>query len=179
MGWLRKLRLFFKPEPDLELIPLADAADWLQSEAKLVIKESKSSFLEPIKKLKNRRWMLECYLDDWEEKLHQEPHSEISRILQETRKILEQITFAETITFERILSLSKQLQLDFEFLIKLIEESSFVHNYAFFISDQEKEKITVNPLLKEILEMEGIRTDLEQCLTISGLRKMETIILKV
>ncbi|MBS3139794.1 hypothetical protein J4479_02215 [Candidatus Woesearchaeota archaeon] len=179
MGWLRRLIRIFKPEPDLELIPLTETTDWLQAEAKLILNESKRDLAELIRKLKDRRWMLECYLDDWEEKLKREPNSEILYLLQETRKILEQITFAEIVAFERILSLSRQLEADFERMVKLIEESPWAKDYHFFISEQEKGKITLNPLLKEILELEGFRKDLEQCLIRAGLRKIEAIIYKL
>ncbi|HLC81198.1 MAG TPA: hypothetical protein VJH68_00930 [Candidatus Nanoarchaeia archaeon] len=182
MNWIKRLALFFKTEPDLELIPLAEMADWLALEAKSAIKESKGSLSETIRNLKDRRWMLECYLDDWEEKLRIGSMVDVSNLLLETRKVLEQITFAEAITFERILSLSRQLESDFEMLIKQIEGSDFEHNYAFILDQgggKEREKITLNPLLKEILEMEGIRQGLELQLIKSGLRKIEAIIEKL
>ncbi len=175
MGWLKRLIWYFQDDENLELIPVVELNGWLQQEAKVLLKPFKPSISESLRKLKDRRWILECYLDEWQEKLKKELNPEISELFIETRRLLEQITFSEQIVSYRILSLNKSLETGFAELIQRIEQSSFVHNFAFLLAESDKTKISVNPLLKEILEMEGIRAELDRYLITSGLRKIEAI----
>jgi hypothetical protein len=182
MGILNRFKKVFEKEEDLELMPIVEIKAWLTKRAREIVYNTKNELSNYAKKLKDKRWILECNLDEWKEKLkneENEENEEIYDILTHTKKILEQITFSDNFEPERILSLSWKLEVDFEELTRKVEANEFVQNYSILLSETEKEKVTVNPLLKEVLEMEGIRKDLEQILVKSGLRKIETILKKL
>ena len=104
MDWFSQ---WFKKKEIVEITPLKieQLEDWIKLQShKLMFKSELNQSLPPyIEKLKEKRWLLECYLDKWEEKVSNE---EIKAFFSETRQLLDKITFSEKITVFEISQLN-------------------------------------------------------------------------
>ena len=179
MDWFSQ---WFKKKEIVEITPLKieQLEDWIKLQShKLMFKSELNQSLPPyIEKLKEKRWLLECYLDKWEEKVSNE---EIKAFFSETRQLLDKITFSEKINISEISQLNYHLEENIEILIENIEKSSFAHNFTFILSEKDKQsqhEITLNPLLKELIEINGMVKEIEQKITQSGFRIIESLVAK-
>ena len=179
MGWIQslitKLQNFLKSKPEIEKIPINELKDWLSNRSKEIISSTNFKVKEYTQKLKEKRWLLECYLDEWSKKISSEP---VQRIFKNTREVLEDIVFSNE-NLGAIIEVNSKLKGRIDELIQEIEETDFSHNFTFLLKEDEKVIVSVNPLLKELVELEGIRDSFERTVTKSGLRKIETIVNKV
>lgn len=179
MGWLYslivKVRNFLKSKPELERISLSELKNGLTDKSKEVMALSNYNVKEHSQRLKEKRWLLECYLDEWSKKSSSE---QVQKIFKKTREVLEQIVFPDE-DLGTILLVNLRLNGEVESLITEIEETDFSHNFAFLLKDEERVIVSVNPLLKELIELESIRESFERVATQSGLRKIEVILKRI
>jgi chromosome segregation ATPase len=186
MGWivnfLEKIGLVEveTAEANDSAIHINDLEDWTtEQEQDLIINHKlKENLLNYINKLKDKRWMLECKLDDWEKKIHalglDYRSQDVSVIFNETRKFLEILQFENYEDFDNIQEINKKVQENIDPLQRKINESAFSYNYSFILSREEKSQ-AMNPLLKELLEINNLKSDFSELIIKSGFTKISTI----
>lgn len=179
MDWLSRSLQLFKKKKIIEIvpIPLSQLKLWIQKQSREIIAQSNLHYVvtEYKQKLAERRWMLECYLDQWHDKNTQE---EIDIFLSKTRQLLEKITFSEG-DIDAIISTNSLLKEKVEKLIEEVEQSPFAHHFRELIEVQQAESsLAINPLLKELMELNGIMADLEQHASRRGLKTIKSLIRK-
>ncbi|MDP3734514.1 MAG: hypothetical protein Q8R37_04760 [Nanoarchaeota archaeon] len=182
MNWLNRFLQLFKKKKIIEIvpIPIAHLIPWIQNQSQEIRTTSRldNTLADYKQKLHQRRWIVEYYLDQWEEKNVDE---KIQLFLSKTRQIVEKISFPEKDDIEAILTANSLRKEEIEILIEEIEQSPFAHQFQNLIDSQkgqEKNSVAVNPLLKELVELNGIMINLEQKASRSGLRTIKSLILK-
>ncbi len=190
MGWivnlLEKIGLVEVEiaEANDSTIHINDLEDWtVKQEQDLITNHQlKENLFNYINKLKDKRWMLECKLDDWEKKIHalglDYRSQDVSTIFNETRKFLNILQFDDYEDFDKIQETNKKVQESLDPLQRKINESSFSYNYSFILSREEKSQ-ALNPLLKELLEINNLKSDFSELIIKSGFTKVSTIKEKV
>ena len=65
-------------------------------------------------------------------------------------------------------------------LMKTIEDNPFVDDYSYLLSEEEKKSpnVTINPILQELLNLDGFRSEFEKRIVKSGMRVLEKLNLK-
>lgn len=184
MGWLisvlEKLGIMVEEKPDLDIIHINDLQEWARVRTEEIVSQASlnEELINYINKLKDKRWTLECKIDDWEKKINSlglaYKTEDIKSIFNETRKFLELLTFTDENTVSNTLALNSRLEACLERLQKQVEESSFAHNYSFVLSKEEK-GLAINPLLKEFIEVNHWRENFENKIVKSGFGKMEIL----
>ena len=186
MGWivnlLEKIGLVEveTAEANDSAIHINDLEDWVNEQEQDLITnhQLKESLFSYINKLKDKRWMLECKLDDWEKKIHalglDYRSQDVSLIFNETRKFLNLLQFENYEDFNNIQEINKKIQESIDPLQRKISESSFSYNYSFILSREEKSQ-AMNPLLKELLEINNLKSDFSELIIKSGFTKISTI----
>ncbi|MEK6969433.1 MAG: hypothetical protein AABW48_03320 [Nanoarchaeota archaeon] len=203
MSWLFKALNFFKKgsteaNDQIENVQLTDLDAWLKLQTQQLLTTSglNGELVNYVNVLKDKRWMLERQLDEWESKL--KPFGadwidydleEIKNLFQETRTALGVLTFPENITVETVLGLNLSLEPKIKYLLQKADGTDFVTSFnLIFNDDSVKDPIKAdtnqseaandsannsnnqitNHLLTELLELENIKRDFEQKLTSCG-----------
>jgi hypothetical protein len=186
MGWfvtfLEKIGLveLEVAQADESSIHINDLEDWVnKQEQDLIINHKlKENLLNYINKLKDKRWALELKLDDWEKKIRalglDYRSQDVNVIFNETRKLLNYLQFENYDDLNQIQEINKKVQEDLDPLQRKINESSFSYNYSFILSRDEKNQ-AMNPLLKELLEINNLKSDFSELVLRSGFTKIATI----
>ncbi|PIZ51918.1 hypothetical protein COY27_01985 [Candidatus Woesearchaeota archaeon CG_4_10_14_0_2_um_filter_33_13] len=143
----------------------------LKEQELLVRYNLKEEMLNYTNKLKDKRWQLECKIDDWEKKIKylgiDYRSQEISLIFNETREFLELMAFYEVKDLNKIKLLNVKLQESLDHLQEVIGSSSFSYNYSFILPREEKQ-VAINPLAKELIEINLAREEFQSLLSKSG-----------
>lgn len=181
MGWL--LNLFKKLDvvevvADKEVIHINDLHDWLLVQYHVLL--SRHEFDEElpryVNQLKGKRWLLECKLDEWEKRISRDKKEELFTLFRDTRLLLDLLTFPEDNPLEYILKINRKLNSPLHKLISTLEKSPFASEFSFILNEEEKEQgIMVNPLLKELIELQSLHNEFERRVTETGLRAIGTL----
>lgn len=169
MGWLMNFLEKFKiiesedygeeAEPGIHV---NDLLEWLIKEKQNLI--SKHQLEEKVNnythKLKEKRWILECKVDEFEKSLGERKEM-FAPFLSESRKILESMT-PEKKTVESTISMNIRLE-NVEKILRLIEENSI----------EDKEILT--SLLNEFLDLQRHKEGFDETISQSGFSKMQTL----
>ena len=185
MGWIADfLKSFFTDEvdstPELVRIQINDLQDWVRIRTEEIVYDHKidKALINYINELKDKRWVLEVKIDEWEKKISSLGLSykteDISTIFRNTRKFLELLSFSDKPTIKSIFEQNTEFESHMEDLQKSIESSSFSYNYSFILSKEEK-GLAINPLLKELLSLINQKEDFEKKVLRSGYTKMENL----
>lgn len=185
MRWLRsilfKVRGFFDNQEAVEMISVDNLSAWLDQQSNFILENSGmyQEVQEFIQKLKEHRWMLECKMDDWEKMipvLH-EQRSEIINLLSECRKMLELITIPNDYSMRQIANLLSRLHHDIELLSKVLEQNIFFKNYEFLFTEQDKDPThsRMNPLMEELISLNGLCDSFERRIAPTGLVKIQNL----
>jgi hypothetical protein len=183
MGLLQLLLdLFNVKDNNREVVLLSNMEDWLLRQSNDL---DKNGEMNPelnifVNKIKDKRWFLDCKLDEWEIKLAgEEDKDDIKQIFLQTRGFLENLEFSEDLSLGKLLLFHKKLGRELDQLFKAIQQSNFSHDFSFLLTDKEKEiqqqGALVNPLYQELLDLNSIWERFEQKIIKSGLQKMDTI----
>jgi len=185
MGWLAD---FFKniftdeveDNPEMVRLHINDLQDWVRIRTEEIVYEHKinETLTNYVNGLKDKRWVLEVKIDEWEKKISNLGLSykteNISTIFRSTRKFLELISFPDKLTVNHIFEQNSEFEGHLEELQKAIEKSSFSYNYSFILSKEEK-GLAINPLLKELLSLINLKEEFEKKVLRSGYTKMENL----
>lgn len=175
---LEKMGLAAEEEPQVERIHVSEIVDWLSVRVQEIVSvHALDRKVEHyLNSLKSRRWALECTLDEWEAHARVQGHVAARSFFAETRQLLELLTFPEKPTINTLLSIHSRLEPELERLCAKIEKSDFNTNFSFLL-DREQASM-VNPLLKELLDINAIRDQFEQDIIRSGFSKVTTLLQK-
>lgn len=168
-------------EEESEEIVLSGLREWLQYRSRELIINAKLQ--EEAQKyaafLKDKRWFLECQLDKWQEKAREYAQvEEVTPLFRETRRVLELLTFPDPVSLEKVLEQNVQLEQKIHVLSQKVEASSLVHDFDFLFSDGASQE-DLNPLLKELLDMDAQRKAFKQKVIQSGYINLVTVASKV
>lgn len=184
INFLKKLSLAEEEDSSkLEYIHVNDLQDWVKLRIDNIVHSNQLDdwLLNYTNKLKDKRWLLECKIDDWEKKIVSlgldYDTKDISTIFNNVRKFLDLLTFKEPLTLSSVIKFNSKLSENLEKLHKLVEGSSFAYNYTFILSKEEKD-LAINPLLKELIELEQLREIFENKVIASGYSKMDVLLQK-
>ncbi|MEW5896266.1 MAG: hypothetical protein AB1668_01110 [Nanoarchaeota archaeon] len=180
MGWLSKISGFFQSSVQLEEkhgedVYLQDLPLWLDVFMQNIIARHKLS--ESVASycclLKDKRWMLECRLDEWQKRMSyvRNPYErgEITLIFRDTRKFLELLTFSDDISLAEVLAFNNEVQPELDKLIRRIKKSSLSDNFAFFLRESDSNILgEVNPLMSELMAIEELGNNFEEGVLQSG-----------
>lgn len=164
----------------LARITLSGLSEWLDFQVQKIVLKKKLSeeAVRYVKTLKDKRWILECYLDCWTERIKLGQHLKVIALFEETREFLDSITFLDKNNWQDISQFNDHFQLGLEKLIAKIEASYFMHEFSFILDEKERKampEITLNPLLKEFVEMNGLRESFEVQIKQGGLKILEQL----
>ena len=176
MGLLQLLLdLFNVKDNNREVVLLSNMEDWLLRQSNDL---DKNGEMNPelnifVNKIKDKRWFLDCKLDEWEIKLAgEEDKDDIKQIFLQTRGFLENLEFSEDLSLGKLLLFHKKLGRELDQLFKAIQQSNFSHDFSFLLTDKEKEiqqqGALVNPLYQELLDLNSIWERFEQKIIKSG-----------
>ncbi len=177
MKWLKslfeKVGVSSSVQPRVESVPLNDLREWLENKSQEIISKQKlqDHVVDITNLLKDKRWVIEGKLDEWQSKINPVRQSEVSSVLLEARKIMGLIEFPEKMTVDRFLSFHSKLELELERFSKRVESDPFQQQFSVVFP----ENVGANPLLKELLEVNGLCTDFEQRVVQSGYSKVDTL----
>lgn len=162
-------------------VHINDLQDWIKIRTEDIVYQFQleEAQINYVNSLKDKRWALECKLDEWDQKIVQlglgsTNTEDISRLFRNTRRFLELLTFPDKVLIKDLLELNSRLDLALEELQKALEASTFSYNYSFILSKDEKET-DLNPLLKEIVDTRRLKDEFEDRIISSGYSKMENI----
>jgi len=186
MGWLNKLIALLKSTSQLKLtlIYFDQLNSWLEEQKQELYNKSnlKQECSVYLKLLHEKRWWLECKLDEWGKKvtddhknINQKDKESITSLFQEVRKFLELITLSETSSFTKIDKTKSEAEDKLDKLIKNFENSPFSHNFSFLLDENEKKETIVNPLLQELLFLNTLMENFEQKLSKNKVRKVKQL----
>ncbi|HLD79766.1 MAG TPA: hypothetical protein VJA18_04345 [Candidatus Nanoarchaeia archaeon] len=172
MGLFLRLKKFLKKsEPEQpEEVMLSDLREWLgfRSQELRVNAGLEGELQKYIQALKDKRWFLECQLDQWQEKAREHAHVEaVVPLLRETRRLLDLLTFPDNILLEKILLQNSYLEQRLQALSEKIEASSFGQDFD-FLHNGGADQGNLNPLLQSLLDIDAQRKAFEQKITRSG-----------
>ena len=185
MGWLvnflKKLGVAEEDESELEYIHINDLSDWVKIKIDDLVHNNQLDdwLINYVNKLKDKRWLLECKIDDWEKKIItlglDYDTKDISTIFNHSRKFLDFLTFKESPNFKSVMKLNYKLSDHLEKLQKLVEASSFAYNYTFVLNKEEKD-LAINPLLKELIGIEQLKESFDSKIINCGYSKMDNLL---
>lgn len=176
MGWL--LDFFRKKEDDVEVINVNNLKDWLDLRTQEIVSglDLDSVLKDYVNKLTDKRRFLESQLSQWDKKILFRPDKEEIEILfRGSRKLLKYLSAAEEINLENILSFNNFFEPKLKLLAEAVDKNRFGKEFSFLTKEEVttgKENLRINPLLKELLEMEGIINDFEQRISQCHLRRI-------
>ena len=182
---LRKLGLIEVESsvPNIETIHVNDLPDWVELRIEEIISKNKldEKIINYTNKLKDKRWLLECKIEDWEKKINSlglaYKTGEINTIFAETIKFLDILTFPEKIQIEKVITLNEKIETELNKIQEAIEKSTFSHNYSFILTKEEK-GMAINPLLKEFIEINHARKIFQDEIVKSGYQRMVSLRIK-
>ncbi len=179
VGWLSNFIRYFKKreEEEPEELLLSGLREWLHFRSQELIVNSKlnDETQKYTSTLKDKRWFLECQLDQWQEKAREHAHvEEAIPLFRETRRLLDFLSFPDDVPLERVLVQNAYLEPKIHTLSQKIESSSFVHDFDFVFSEDAAAE-GLNPLLKELLEIDAQRKAFDIKVTQSGYMSIPAI----
>lgn len=158
MSWLFKALNFFKKgsaeaNEKIENVQLNDLEAWLKLQTQQLLATSglNNELTDYVNVLKDKRWMLERQLDEWESKL--KPFGadwidydleEIKNLFQETRVALGVLTFPENITVENILGLNLSLEPKIKYLLQKAEGNDFATSFNLIFNESDATEVNNN-----------------------------------
>jgi hypothetical protein len=185
MGWLvnflKKIGVAEEDESKLEYIHINDLSDWVKIRIDDLVHNNQLDdwLITYVNKLKDKRWLLECKIDDWEKKIItlglDYDTKDISTIFNHSRQFLDFLTFKESPNFKNVMKLNYKLSDHLEKLQKLVEASSFAYNYTFILNKEEKD-LAINPLLKELIGIEQLKESFDSKIINCGYSKMDNLL---
>ncbi len=181
MKWLQalfeKVGVSSSVRQRLESVHVNDLGEWLEKRAQEIISKHKldEDAIDTANHLKDKRWVLECKLDEWQSKVNSVRQSDVSSILSEARKVAGLIEFPEKMTVERFLSFHLRVEPELERFSKKIESGPFHQQFSVIFAGPEVATAEMNPLLKELVEINGLCEAFEQRVVQSGFSKVNTL----
>ena len=206
-GWL--YRIFVKKEQreQAEEVFSTGLRDWIQQRSAEVVNTSKlrEETRDYIVRQREKAAGLGCRLDGWQQKAREQAAvEEILPLFREARKLLELLQFQGELTLEKVLAVNVQLGTRITNLAQKIESSSFWNDFDFLfdpkrpldnitydaknilnitdtgnITDTDNALDRINPLLKELLDMDTQRKYFEQKVAESGYTAIASIYSKL
>ncbi len=205
-GWL--YRIFVKKEPreQAEEVFSTGLRDWIQQRSAEVVNTSKlrEETRDYIVRQREKAAGLGCQLDEWQQKAREQAAvEEILPLFREARKLLELLQFQGELTLEKVLAVNVQMGARITNLAQKIESSSFGNDFNFLFDSKRSDNITydtknilnitdtgnitdtdnaldrINPLLKELLDMDTQRKSFEQKVAGSGYTAIASIYRKL
>lgn len=157
-------------------IPINEIADWVDHKKKevMVAHKLEEETTNHINLLKDKRWVLDNKLDEWQQRAKQARNIEIGLVLVDIRKIADALRFPhEKNTLSSILEIHEKVDAAMDVITQKIEKSSFKDNYAFILPDGST--VSINPVLQELQEVHGLLGQFEQKVALSGFHKIKTL----
>ena len=179
--WQNILRYIRKRDSEQSLtFSLIDLSKWLFYLQQNISKQNDlgRDVTRYLTELRQKRWQIECYLDDWQVRLTPVQREKVHNFFVETRRILEMVVFAEQPSMGSILKFNSLLEDKIKSLTRKIEQSSFIHDFSFLLDNPEPHHTPVNPLLQELMMLDALRDNFEQKIIKMGLRALSILALK-
>jgi hypothetical protein len=184
MGWIDRIFSFFFTAEDtlkneIEIVHVNDLDSWLESQRKESIAKHNldEELTNYVNALKDKRWLIECKVDDWEERARNAGHrnEENVAIFVELKRLLDLLNIPESPKLDSIRELNSRFGEHVEKLHRKVEGSSFMYNFSFLLKEEERTDTAVNPLLKELLELDKLRKSFEEKAIECGLIKINVL----
>ncbi len=179
MGWLQAIRKkwFSSSASASETVLLPQLASWTAAQEQELLQRHKleleaAAYQQSIQE-KSRQ--LDHKVNEWQERSRSARNSELLSIFSNTKKLLGSFSIPDTSSIEAIQKVHETIEPELEALQEKLEASSFKNNFSFILKEEEKGKITENPLRTEITALQNLKADFEQKLIHSGYRKIKTI----
>ena len=185
MGWLKRFFGFFvenegDSSSELEIIYFNDLKSWLDNLLNDNLNKHKlgEDLTTYFNEVKDKRWLLEAKLDQWQENLTG-PNENVTEIFQDTRKFLELLAVPSEKNIESASKLNLNFSTELDNLLRKIEQSEFMINFSYILTDVEKKNVNVNPLMKELFALHSIKDQFNNTIVQSGLVKIKSLQEKV
>ncbi len=200
MGWFSNI--FREKDNSLEAVPFQELDSWLDSQAQEIVVNNRldENLANYLNKLKDKRWLLDSKLEEWQKKIELiklpiNPE-EVRIIFAETRRLSALFNFTAELKLNELLELYARIEPRLSKLIKYLESSDFAENYEFLLEKDElpepeavieamdaepvgEQKAVINPLLKELLEIDAVLENFWRELENSGYTKISVLKEKV
>ncbi|GEM_PF-5424765 len=164
MGWFKELFSLvqknsqLKQEPQiisLEKLPLW----WAEKHELLLEKHAMHAKIEKYaQKLKEKRWELECKLEDWEKKIPSSQAESVQELFAKTHIFIETITFSQPLVVDSFISFHKNFEEQLNTLLQILEQHSFLKDFSYLLDQKQKRsaQAAINPLLEYLLFLRGL-----------------------
>ena len=179
MGWLQAIRKkwFSSSASASETVLLPQLPSWIAAQEKELLQrhnlESEAAAYRQSVQEKSRQ--LDHKVNEWQERSRSARNSELLSIFSNTKKLCGSFSIPDNASIETIQKVQEAIEPELEALQEKLEASSFRNNFSFILTEEEKGKITENPLLTEITAWQKLNSYFEQKLIQSGYRKLKTI----
>ncbi|HLC70455.1 MAG TPA: hypothetical protein VJI32_00480 [Candidatus Nanoarchaeia archaeon] len=157
-------------------IHINEIADWVDQKKKeaMVAHKLEEETTNHINSLKDKRWVLDNKLDEWQQRAKQARNTDIGLLLVDVRKMADLLRFPnDKNTLSSILDIHEKVDAAMEAVTQKIEKSSFKDNFAFILPDGST--VSINPVLQELQEIHSLLGQFEQTVALSGFHKIKTL----
>ncbi|MBU0470787.1 MAG: hypothetical protein KKA62_04220 [Nanoarchaeota archaeon] len=181
---LFKILNFFKkrlkdPEEAEKEINLSNLGSWLDFCTKQIISEFDldNEILNYINKVNDSRFSIKTKVEGWQKSSELKSYGGAEKIIPlfiETKRFLDQLVFSEQVSLDEILVRNSLFEQNLTKLIRYLEDSNFAEDYD-FLNKNDGANVTINPLFKELIDLDAFRKSFERAVIQSGYIKIKNL----
>lgn len=178
---LTKIRSWFKKSGTIQSlsssIHIDEVADWVEQKNKevMVTHKLEEETLNHVNLLKDKRWILDNKIDEWQQRAKITRNTEVGLLLIEVRKAVELLRFpAEKNSIGSVLAIHEKIDAVVEPLTNKIEHSFFKDNFTMILPEGSFPNPT-NPVLQELQDVKVLMQQFEQKIATSGYHNIKTL----
>src|SRR3989338_2657192 len=180
---LNKILNWFQKSGMVEISPVSihinEVADWVDHKNKEVISAHKleEETLNHVNSLKDKRWVLDNKLDEWQQRAKTARNTDISVVLTDIRKVVDLLCFPDDKnTIASVLTVHEKVDALLEPITQKIENSFFKDNFTVILPEGSTASTSpVNPVLQELQDVKSLLQQFEQKIASSGYHKIKTL----
>ncbi len=173
-GWFQK-----GSAPNSSAVPINELADWVDRKKMQILTAHKleEETLNHINGLKDKCWVLDNKLDEWQQRAKQARNHEVGLLLVEARKIIDLLRFPHQVNnISSVLGIHDKIAEVIEAISQKVEKSSFKDNFSVILPRANAlEAVPMNPLLQELQDLHSLLGQFEQKIAQSGFHKVKTL----
>ena len=177
---LTKILGWFQKAGPVEISPASihinEIADWVEQKTTEIIAAHKleEETLQQVNLLKDKHWVLDNKLDEWQQNAKQARNTEVGLLLAEIRKVVELLRFPEEKNgINSVLALHEKVDTLIEPITHQIENSFFKDNFAMILP--EGSSSPTNPIAQELQDLHALLQQFKQKVANSGYHKIRTL----
>ena len=160
-----------------KMLEISELDPWFKKQSEKLISANKlnEELNKYIKQAREQSEILKAKIELWKSKSVNQDIEGLPLIYAESKKILESVDFHEKQDINTIMEMNSHFTIRLEKLMHKIEESLFESDFSFILEEKEKFTIKANPLVTELLKLNGLKESFEQRVHQSGFAKLKVL----